>query len=66
MLARSNDFKVVPFNEQNLAKALSNEYLPETNVSKTKNNHFRYLLSYLGSNGLAAGTIVIESPSQKL
>ncbi|MEP1781752.1 hypothetical protein [Reichenbachiella sp.] len=62
MPTKPNDFEVIPFNEQNLAKALSNKYLPQTEVSTKKSNHFRYLLSYLSTTGLAAGTIVIESP----
>ena len=63
MPTRPNDFKVIPFTEQNLAKALSNDdYLPETEVPIAKSYHFRYILSYLGTSGLAAGTIVIESP----
>lgn len=62
MPIRPNNFEVIPFNEQNLAKALSNnKYLPETEVPTAKPFHFRYLLSYLGTSGLAAGTIVIES-----
>lgn len=62
MPTKPNDFQVIPFTEQNLAKALCNTYLPEEKVSSRKSNHFRYLLSYLGPAGLAAGTIVIESP----
>ncbi len=62
MPTRPNDFEVIPFTEQNLAKALSNDYLPDTEVPTIKSFHFRYLLSYLGTSGLAAETIVIEYP----
>ncbi|GAB5524631.1 MAG: hypothetical protein Roseis2KO_25030 [Roseivirga sp.] len=62
MPTKPNDFDVIPFNKGNLAKALSNKYLTDSEVEFVKSNHFRYLLSYLGTSGLAAGTIVIESP----
>ncbi len=62
MPTRLNDFEVIPFTEQNLATALSNDYLLEADVPTIKSFHFRYLLSYLGTNGIAAGTIVVESP----
>lgn len=50
--------EILSFSEENLAKALSNDYTPVEVIMEK--NHFDYFLRYLGEGGLHACSIVIE------
>lgn len=57
-----NEFKVLRFNSENLARALSNEFTAEEEIQNKF--HYHYLLQYLGfnnQNGITAQTILIET-----
>jgi hypothetical protein len=50
--------QIIPYSEAALSETLANKYTPpEVIVAK---NHYKYLIEYLGVNGLKAETIVIE------
>jgi hypothetical protein len=62
MPIRSIDYELLPYTEDNLAYALSNEHVLPPDVRRKP--HFCYFCEYLGAanDGLAARTILIESP----
>lgn len=49
---------IVPFNEDSLANALSNDYTSPEEIREK--DHFAFFKRYLGENGLNAKTIVVE------
>lgn len=59
MNSRKN-IEVLPFTEDNLAIALSNQFISAEQVPIVKKSHFNYLKSYLSD--LGAQTILIEYP----